>query len=78
MRLIKSGIISRSKIHHKKKYKDVTPRPTQKDFDKIYSDIEAKEQLRPVCIDEKFYLVDGYARDEILGKQRIDDIKFEQ
>lgn len=78
LKLIKSGIISRSQIHHKKKYRDATPRPTQKDFDKIYDDIESREQLRSVVIDEAWNLVDGYTRDEILRKQRIDDIKFTQ
>lgn len=78
MKIIKSGTISRSQIHHKKKYKDATPRPTQKDFDKMYSDIEAKGQLRLVNIDEDWNLIDGYTRYEILGKQRIDDIKFTQ
>lgn len=78
MKLIKSGTISRSQLHHKKKYKDVTPCPTQKDFNKMYDDIETKKQRKPVCVDEDFNIIDGYTRDEILGKQRIDEIEFEQ
>ena len=78
MKLIKSGIISRSKIHHEKKYKDATPRPIQKDFNKIYDDVESKGQLKPVCVDDNWNLIDGYTMDEILGKQRIDEIKYEQ
>ncbi len=78
MKLIKSGTMPRSQLHHKKKYKDATPRPTQKDYDKMYSDIESRGQLKFVCIDEKFYLVDGYTRDEILGKLSEGKIKYEQ
>ncbi|MBL4817967.1 MAG: hypothetical protein JKY15_01870 [Deltaproteobacteria bacterium] len=78
MKLIKSGTISRSEILHNDLYKSITPRPTQKDFNKMYDDMESKGQLKPVCADEDWNLVDGYTRDEILGKQRIDDIKYEQ
>lgn len=78
MKLIKSGIFIRSKLHHKKIYVERTPRPVQKDFDKMFYDIEKKGQRTPVSLDENFNLVDGYTRDEILGKQRIGEIKYNQ
>ncbi len=78
MKLIKSGIILRSKLVHNPKYKKLSLPLPEKEESLIYDDIEKKGQKEPVRIDQDFNLLDGYLRDRILGNLREGDIIYEQ
>jgi len=75
---VKSGIIQRSNLHRLEKFKTRIPRPVQKEFDAMQQDIKEKEQIDEISIDERFNIIDGFTRDEILELEGITEIKYNQ
>jgi len=78
MKLIKSGIILRSKLIHNPKYKKLSLPLPEKEERLIYDDIEKNGQKEPVRVDQDFNLLDGYLRDRIFGNLRLGEIQYEQ
>jgi hypothetical protein len=78
MKLLKSGIILRSKLVHNPKYQKLSLPLPQKEESLIYDDIENNGQKEPVRVDQDFNLLDGYLRDRIFGNLRRGEILYEQ
>lgn len=78
MKLIKSGKIFRKNLKHSTKYKKYSLPITPVEELLIFNDLAANGQKEPVQLDEKGILLDGYLRDELLGKLRINVILIEK